>query len=60
MSEQYVIRLRVTRDEREQIKLAAKLCALSSDQYIRRAINALLRHQGVDAVLLREKGDDRP
>ena len=49
------IKIVVTKTEREYVEHAAKLVGRSLDAYIRRAINASLCREGVDAVLLREK-----
>jgi hypothetical protein len=48
----------VTDDEAAQVRHAARLRHLSTGEYIKRAINASLRREGVDAVLLRESDDD--
>ena len=51
--------LYATRDEYEQVKLAARLRHLSVPEYIRRALNAQMRSEGVDAVLFEERDDKR-
>lgn len=42
-----------TPEEIEQVILAARLRALSVDEYVRRAVNAQMVREGVDAVLFR-------
>lgn len=53
----FKINLEATSEERDQLRLAAKLRHVSLSEYIRRAINASLRREGVDAVLFRESDD---
>jgi hypothetical protein len=48
-----------SRDEYEWVLHAAKLRHMSAAEYIRRAINASLRREGVDAVLFRESADEQ-
>lgn len=50
------ITIRVTEDERAWVEHAASLVGLSLAEYVKRAINARLRREGVDAVLIRERG----
>lgn len=50
--------IRATKDELDWVKHAASLRHLSITEYVKRAINASLRHEGVDAVLFRESDDD--
>jgi uncharacterized protein (DUF1778 family) len=50
--------IRLTRDEVKQVKLAASLQGHTIEEYVKRAINAALRKQGVDAVLLKESDDE--
>lgn len=45
--------LRVTKDELDWVKHAAALREMSLAEYVRRAINASLLKEGVDAVLFR-------
>lgn len=45
-------------DEIEFLAVAAGLRAQSVEEYVKRAINASLRKQGVDAVLFRESDDE--
>jgi len=54
---QHGISISFSKDEYEWLKHAARLRHLSVNEYVRRAINAELVREGVDAVLLREKGD---
>jgi len=49
-----VIVMRVSEDEREWVKHAAALRGLSLTEYIKRAVNASLCREGVDAVLFAE------
>jgi hypothetical protein len=51
------IEIRTTNDEYEWVEHAASLCGLDVDQYVRQAINASLRREGVDAVLLKTDED---
>ena len=44
-----------TVDEYDWVKHAASLVHLSLAEYVKRAINASLRKEGVDAVLFRER-----
>jgi hypothetical protein len=53
------IELYATREEYEQVKLAASLRHLSMPEYIRQALNAQMRREGVDAVLFEERDDRR-
>lgn len=46
-----------TKDERDWVRHAARLRRLSLAEYVKQAINRALRHDGVDAVLLRERGE---
>jgi hypothetical protein len=46
-------------DERRWVEHAASLRGLSLFQYVKEAINASLRREGVDAVLLRVASDYR-
>lgn len=48
----------VTESERQQVELAASLRGQTVEEYVTRAINAAMRRQGVDAVLLKESDDD--
>jgi hypothetical protein len=50
-------RLRLTLEEHDYVKHAASLKSLSMSEYIKRAINAQLRREGVDAVLIRQSDD---
>lgn len=45
----------VSLDEYDWVKHAASLRGLSVAEYVKRAINAQLRREGVDAVLIRER-----
>ena len=56
MNEQIEIVITMTKNEREWIQHAARLRHLSLREYVVRSINASLRREGVDAVLLRERG----
>jgi hypothetical protein len=47
-----------TRDEIVQVRHAAKLRRMPVAEYIKRALNAQMRHEGVDAVLFAVK--ERP
>lgn len=47
--------LRVTRNELDWVKRAARLRHLSLAEYVKRAINASLQREGVDAVLFTER-----
>jgi hypothetical protein len=47
----------MTPDERDWVQHAARLRGLPYVEYVRRAINASLRHEGVDAVLLAQTDD---
>lgn len=47
----------ITDMEHEWVAHAAKLNCISTREWIVRAINDRLRHQGVDAVLLAERCD---
>lgn len=47
--------IRTTVEEREWVTHAASLRGLSLAEYVRRAINVSLRHEGVDAVLFLER-----
>jgi len=47
-----------TRDEFDQVKLAARLRHMPIEEYVKRAVNAQMRKEGVDAVLFRESDDD--
>jgi uncharacterized protein (DUF1778 family) len=49
--------IRATKEEVDYVKHAASLRGLSMAEYVKRAINASLRRQGVDAVLFRERND---
>lgn len=49
--------VRVTIMEMDWIAHAAKLRHMSFDEYVKQAINESLRREGVDAVLLKVKGD---
>lgn len=51
------IKFSVTKDERDWVKHAARLRNLTLREYIIQAINASLRREGVDAVLIKERGD---
>lgn len=51
------VELRFSEDETEQLRLAASLKHMTVAEYVRRAINAQLRKEGVDAVLMKEAGD---
>jgi len=46
-----------TIEEQKWVEHAARLRDLSLVEYVRRAINAQLRREGVDAVLLHESDD---
>lgn len=46
--------IRATKDEVDWVKHAADLRGLSMAEYVKRAINAQLQREGVDAVLFRE------
>lgn len=46
----------MTADELEWVRHAASLRAVPAAEYVRQAINTRLSHEGVDAVLLRERG----
>lgn len=52
------ILLVLSEEEHDWVRHAAALRSLSLDEYVKRAINAQLRHEGVDAVLLRQSDDD--
>ena len=52
------IKIPASRDEIEQLDLAASLRDLSVLEYVRRALNAQMRREGVDAVLFRESDDE--
>ena len=47
--------IRASADENRQIRLSARLRHQSVAEYVKRALNASLRHQGIDAVLFRER-----
>ncbi len=51
--------VRVSAEELDWVQHAASLRALSLSEYVREAINARLRREGVDAVLLRERTEER-
>lgn len=51
--------MKASADELDWLKHAASLRNLSMSEYVRQAINARLRREGVDAVLFREKDDER-
>lgn len=51
------IAIAVDAEEYRWVKHAASLRHVSLAEYVKQAINASLRKEGVDAVLLREKGD---
>lgn len=55
--EQSRLIVRVSKDELDYVKHAAALRHLSMAEYVKRAINAQLRREGVDAVLFRESCD---
>ncbi len=57
LERQLKIEIPVSAAELEQVKLAASLRHMSLRWYVVRAINQSLRSEGVDSVLLREKGD---
>lgn len=46
-------------EEREWVKHAAKLRGLSMAEYVKRAVNAALIRDGVDAYLFAEKDEPR-
>jgi len=48
------LRVPMTAEELDWVRHAAKLRHVSTVEYVRQAINTRLRHEGVDAVLLRE------
>lgn len=50
--------LTLSADEREWLEHAASLNGLTIREYVVRAVNDRLRKQGVDAVLLREEGEE--
>ncbi len=54
------IDISVSLDERRWVEHAARLRHISLSEYVRQAINASLRREGVDAVLLRTSEDDEP
>lgn len=49
--------IRASREELEQLRLAAKLRHLSVAEYVKRALNTQMRKEGVDAVLFRQSDD---
>lgn len=51
MSRERELVIRADREEIEQLKLAARLRHLPLAEYIKRALNAQMRREGVDAVL---------
>jgi uncharacterized protein (DUF1778 family) len=50
--------LRVSADELDWVKHAASLKSQTLAEYVKRAINASLRREGVDAVLFRQSDDE--
>lgn len=54
MSNNKKIAIDASDEEADWIRHAAKLRGLSMSEYIKRAINASLRREGVDAVLFKE------
>ncbi len=53
-----MIRVEMTLDERNWVRHAADLRHLPIEEYVKRAINAQLRKEGVDAVLIRQSDDE--
>ena len=55
MSNEARLKVWMTDEEFEWVKHAANLRHVSLAEYVKRAINASLRREGVDAVLFRER-----
>lgn len=53
-----MLRVQMTADERNWVRHAADLRHLPIEEYVKRAINTQLRHEGVDAVLIRQSDDE--
>ena len=51
------ITITLTKEEREWVAHAARLCRVSLREYVIQAINTRLRREGVDAVLIKEQDD---
>jgi hypothetical protein len=49
--------IRATREELEWLRHAARLRHLPVSEYVKEALNARLRREGVDAVLFKVKSD---
>lgn len=56
MATKELLTIPVTADELAWVRHAAGLRRLSLAEYVRRAINQSLLREGVDAVLLQERG----
>lgn len=52
-----LIRVEVTSNEKHHVQHAAGLRGLTTSEYVKRAINAQLRREGVDAVLIRQSDE---
>ncbi len=53
------ISIDASKEEADWVRHAAKLHGVNVSEYVKRAINAALRKQGVDAVLFAERDDKR-